>query len=151
MGRVKYRELIVESAEALLLIEKEQTRSYLKDRVRYLRYLKTEVVNSQQEAGNLIGLQVVQSKKLWRLYLEGGLKALLTHHPRGYNGKLSKEEYEKVLSYLDEDKACTQYDIQEFINTTLGKKYTQSGISLLCKRLKIKNKTGRPTNVRKDE
>jgi transposase len=45
----------------------------------------------------------------------------------------------------------TQLQIGEWIESNFGKRFTQAGVSVLFKRLKIKLKTGRPSNVRKDE
>ncbi|WP_374755820.1 helix-turn-helix domain-containing protein [Dyadobacter luteus] len=46
------------------------------------------------------------------------------------------------------DQAQTLADIQAYLAGNLGVKYTIGGVSDLCKRLKIKLKTGRPVNVR---
>lgn len=53
--------------------------------------------------------------------------------------------------YLKTDQANSLADIQEWLQHNVQASYTLGGISLLCKRLNIKLKTGRPTNVRQDK
>lgn len=152
MNRKNYCELIKESAEELEALEKRQQQAQARDRVRFLRNLKTGKATTQAEAGELIGLGLRQSQNLWRLYVKQGLSGLLDQSSnKWYFGKLSSYQYGVLLKYLDRDQAVTQQDIKEFLATEFNVHFTQSGISRLCKRLKIKNKTGRPSNVRKDE
>lgn len=40
---------------------------------------------------------------------------------------------------------------QAYLQDAFGVDYTIAGVSLLFKRLKIKLKTGRPTNIRQDQ
>ncbi|WP_028524402.1 helix-turn-helix domain-containing protein [Runella limosa] len=56
-----------------------------------------------------------------------------------------------LRTYLKTDQANSLADIQEWLENNLQVTYTLGGISLLCKRLKIKLKTGRPSNVRQDK
>lgn len=46
-----YNQLVQESTEELLQQEKAQSKAYLRDRVRFLRFLKTGVAKSQAQAG----------------------------------------------------------------------------------------------------
>ena len=49
--------------------------------------------------------------------------------------------------FLLDDQAQTLADIQTYLKDRLGVSYTIGGLSDLCKRLKIKLKTGRPVHV----
>jgi hypothetical protein len=53
-----------------------------------------------------------------------------------------------LRQFLLDDRAEILADIQAYLQNNLGVSYTIGGISDLCKRLKIKLKTGRPVNVR---
>ncbi|WP_223816231.1 winged helix-turn-helix domain-containing protein [Adhaeribacter rhizoryzae] len=46
---------------------------------------------------------------------------------------------------------ATQGQLQHWLQQEMGVVYSQSGISVLLSRLKVKLKTGRPVNVRKDQ
>jgi transposase len=54
-----------------------------------------------------------------------------------------------MLQRLDQDDIATQG--QTWLEQEMGITYSQSGISVLLARLKVKLKTGRPVNVRKDK
>jgi transposase len=66
-------------------------------------------------------------------------------------GKLSSVQISRVLAMTDGEHIMTQKQIASQIASEMGVSYTQMGIHYMFKRLKIKNKTGRPSNVRKDE
>jgi len=106
---------------------------------------------SQQAAGALINLKLRQSQNLWKSYQTQGLAGLMVSDTLRNWGKLSSTQISQVLQYLDTDLVKTQKELQEFIAAEMGIDYTQPGIHYLCKRLKVKLKTGRPTHVRKDE
>lgn len=148
---LNYSELVQESAEELLQQEKAQSKSYLRDRVRFLRFLKTGIAKSQPQAGKLVGLQSRQSQNLWKLYQQEGLVGFLHPKPGNHWGKLSSTEISQLLQRMDQDDIKTQKEIQTYLQVEMGQDYTQPGIHYLCKRLKVKLKTGRPSNIRKDE
>ncbi|MEM9675956.1 MAG: hypothetical protein AAF992_25420 [Bacteroidota bacterium] len=148
---LNYSELVQESADELLQQEKAQSKSYLRDRVQFLRLLKTGVAKSQAQAGELIGLRSRQSQNLWKLYQQEGLAGVLRPKPGNHWGRLSSTELSYLLQRLDQDDIKTQKEIRAFLQAEMGQEYTQPGIHYLCKRLRVKLKTGRPSNVRKDE
>ena len=86
---MNYALLITQSADQLLTLEKQQPKPKLKDRIRFLRFLKDGTANTQQQAGHLIGLKQRQSHNLWRSYRQGGLDGLLTYNNHGTVGNLS--------------------------------------------------------------
>jgi transposase len=148
---MNYTIAITEDAQHLQALMGKQKQTIHRDRLQYLYLLKTQVVKSQKAAGALIGLKERQSQNLWRLYKQGGLEALLDLSRRTYFGKLSSIELSRLRTYLKTDQADSLGDIQAWLQNELQTSYTLGGISLLCKRLKIKLKTGRPTNVRQDK
>lgn len=145
---MNYPVLITESVDQLKEIEKQQTLALQRDRVRFLKLLKTGQQKNQQQAGQAIGLGQRQAQRLWKTYRTGGLLALLPGKPRRGLGKLSSYHISQLRAFLLADRAQTLADIQTFLETEYAIYYTIGGLSDLCKRLKIKSKTGRPVNVR---
>jgi transposase len=89
-----------------------------------------------------------QSHRLWGSYVKGGIISLLSTYSDRWWGKLSSVQISQLRSFLLSDQAQTLADIQAYLAGNLGVKYSISGLGDLCKRLKIKAKTGRPVNVR---
>ena len=152
-GRKKdYPSLIVESLEELQSLERVQKQSRNRDYVRFLRYLKEGSSTTQVSAGACIGLKARQSQVVWARYLTEGLSGLLSNPFQGTVGKLSYCQITRLQAFLrDATLPLTQHQIADYIKDSFGMEYGQSGISKLFKRLKIKLKTGRPSNVRKDQ
>jgi len=147
-----YPELIKESASKLRELEKTYRQTpHLLDRVRFLRYLKTKAVLTQQAAGDLVGISKSQSQRWWKSYRESDLDTFLTYNKSGYWGKLSSHELSRLQNRLDNDTVRTQKEIAAYLEDEMQVSYTQPGIHFLCKRLKIKAKTPRPRNYKKDE
>lgn len=148
---INYKEAIKESIEELWSMEKKQTNARLRDRIRFIRLLKETTVTTQVEAGAIIGLKRRQSQKLWKLYKQEGLSFLLKTGYKGSWAKLDSVQQSRLLQRLDKDEFFTQQQVIEWVKAEMGITYSQSGLSLLLSRLKVKLKTGRPVNVRKDE
>jgi len=148
---MNYALLITQSADELLALEKHQTKAKLKDRLRFLRFLKEGSAKTQQRAGQLIGLKERQSQNLWRSYHQKGLQGLLAYNNHGTLGHLSFSQISQLRQFVDTDQAATLAQIQTFLLESFGVRYSIGGLSLLCGRLQIKAKTGRPTNLRRDE
>ena len=148
---MNYALLITQSADELLVLEKRQSKAKLKDRLRFLRFLKEGTPKTQQQAGHLIALQERQSQNLWRSYRQKGLEGLLTYNNHGTVGHLSYSQVSQLRQFVDTDRAATLAQIQTFLLDSFGVRYSIGGLSLLCGRLQIKAKTGRPTYVRRDE
>ena len=88
----------------------------------------------------------------WSRYLTQGLPGLLYPPFSGTVGKLSYGQIARLQAFLrDATLPLTQQHIADRMKDSFGVGYGQSGISKLFKCLKIKLKTGRPSNVRKDE
>lgn len=151
MRRINYEETIKESVAELLVLEKEQKQARLRDRVRFVRYLKAGQAKTQPEAGAMIGLQRRQSQQLWQQYANQGLKGLLSLGYKGGWAKLSSTQHARLLQRLDQDDIATQGPLRDWLQQEMDITYSQPGISVLLSRLKVKLKTGRPVNVRKDK
>jgi transposase len=149
--KIAYTSLIQETLPELQKLESTQKKSFYKDRVRFIRYLQEGIAKSQAKAGALIGLQKRQSQNLWKLYLQKGMEGLLQEKKVTHLGKLSSIEYSRLLQRLDQDDIMSQKQVRAYLQDQMGKQYTQAGVHYLFKRLKVKLKTGRPVNVRKDK
>src|SRR4051812_2053161 len=103
MTKIDYRRVIKERAKELLEKGRFQSKAFIRDRIRFLRLLKTGKCSSQLQAGELMGLSPRSSQRLWQQYQQGGLKALLTYPFQGTNARLSKEQTAQLISKLAED------------------------------------------------
>jgi transposase len=146
-----YAKLIKETVEELLEVEQRQKQALLRDRVRFIRLLKAEAARSQRLAGEQIGLKERHSQQLWHTYRNKGIQGLLSYPYQGTFGKLSTTQVSRLRNYLKTDSVDTLKQAQAYLQEAFGIDYTIAGVSLLFKRLKIKLKTGRPTNIRQDQ
>lgn len=145
---MNYDSKIQESIDYLLEQERKSSLALIRDRVRFIRLLKSGEAKTQYAAGQVIGICERQSQRLWRIYQQEGLSGLQKKPAWGYWGKLSSVQITQLRQFLMDDQAETLADIQTYLKNNLGINYTIGGISDLCKRLKIKLKTGRPVNIR---
>ena len=145
---MNYQETITESRDHLFKLERETRDLKARDRVRFLRLLKTGKAATQKEAGALIGLQVRQSQRLWKQYRETGLPAMARNNYTGGTAKLNKEQQAQLVERLKQDDVWKLEQVRAFLQQKCGVAYTVGGVSVLCRRLKIKLKTGRPQNVK---
>jgi transposase len=145
-----YQKAIRESESELQRQERHQSKALLRDRVRFLRLLKSGECGSQGQAGNRIGLKLRASERLWSKYCQGGLQALLTYPYQGTQGKLSEEQKQQLQEELSHDNYQTAQQVCTFVNQQFGIFYTPSGMLYVFKCLRIKKKTGRPEHDHKD-
>ena len=151
MRVIHYKEVIKEAAEELLKIERSQTKAKLRDRVRFIRCLKEGTAFTQEQAGEIVGLKRRKSQLLWKQYINKGLNSLLETHNKGSQPKLTYVQQARLLQRLDSDDICTQGQIIDWLKQEMQVSYSQPGISVLLSSIKVKLKTGRPVNVRRDE
>lgn len=71
----------------LLVRTRESTLALVRDRVRFIRLLKSGEAFTQSTAGQVIGLCERQSQRLWRIYQQEGLAGLQKKPAWGYQGK----------------------------------------------------------------
>lgn len=147
---MNYAEIITESEEELKQVEKKQKLVQMEKRVRFLRYLKSGKAKTQEEAGEKVGWKLRQSQKIFKLYRDGGLDTVLFRPKRWGFGKLSSHQISELQKYLKEFGADSLQDVSKYMEESFGISYTQAGVSALCIRLKIKLKTARPSNAKKD-
>lgn len=138
---------IHEELAQLQTLEKQQTKAQLRDYVRFLRVLKSGDCTTQAQAAQQVNLSLRQAQRLWQAYQTQGLASLLTARKATYFGKLSTTQISHLRRFLLDDQAQTLADIQAYLKGSLGVEYTIGGVFDLCKRLKIKAKTGRPVHA----
>lgn len=152
MRNLNYDESIKETAEELENLLKKQKSSLLRDRLRFLLFLKTGEASSQAQAGQKLNVSIRQSQRNWAMYAKGGLNLLLKEHKNtGQPKKLTDEQEAELQKDLQDDKIQFLHEAVEHIKNKYGKTYTVDGVHYLFKRLKIKKKTGRPTNIKQDK
>lgn len=145
-----YSKAIKEPEKLLRNLERHQRKALLRDRVRFLRLLKSGECTSQAKAGQYIGLKLRASEKLWRKYREEGLQGLLTYPYKGTAGKLTKEQTRQLQEELSKDEVQSLQQARDYIAEQFGVGYTTRGVGYVFERLKIKKKTGRPVHHHKD-
>lgn len=145
---MNYADKITQELTFLQATEKQQIKAKLRDYVRFLRLLKSGESTTQIQAANQVNLSLRQAQRLWKRYQQEGFELLIKDRQSSYIGKLSTSQISRLRQFLLDDQAQTLADIQAYLAGSLGVNYTIGGVSDLCKRLKIKRKTGRPVNVR---
>jgi transposase len=145
-----YQKVIKESEAKLSSIERAQTKAILRDRMRFVRLLKSGECGSLAEAGRQIGLKLGASEKLWRKYREEGLAGLLDYPFKGYGGKLSQEQRHVLEEELHGAQIQSLQQGCQYVEKSFGINYSSSGMHYVFERLKVKKKTARPTHIHKD-
>lgn len=146
-----YRKAIKESEKQLFSLERCQTKALLRDRVRFVRLLKSGVCISQAQAGKAIGLGLRASEKLWHKYREEGLQGLLTYPYQGTKGKLTEEQTRRLERELLNDQIQSLEQACGYVEQQFGVHYTTPGMFYVFRRLGVKKKTGRPVYYNKDD
>ena len=146
-----YRKAIKESEAQLRELERGQSKALLRDRMRFLRLLKSGECTSQAAAGRQVGLKLRASEKLWSKYCTEGLRGLLAYPYKGSKGKLSEEQEQFLQEALRTTQIQSLQQGCQYVAETFEVSYTPSGIRYVFQRLKVKKKTARPSHVHKDE
>ncbi|MDB5260749.1 MAG: hypothetical protein JWQ14_30 [Adhaeribacter sp.] len=146
-----YGTVITEELSFLQEQERHAGKAIVRDRIRFLRVLKSGECKSQRAAGQAIGLQERQSQRLLQFYRQQGYAGLTSPGYLHSFGKLSGSQISQLQAYLRQDLARTLSEVRLYIAAEFGVDYTVSGLCKLFQRLKIKLKTGRPVNIRRDE
>jgi transposase len=144
---MNYSEKIAEDLDWLQDQEKRHPKAFQRDRIRFLRLLKSGQCRSQAATGALLGLSLRQAQRLWLQYCQQGYDQFINSRQKGYWGRLSSTQISQLRQYLLTDQAQTLADIQSFLRQSFGVEYTIGGVSVLCSRLKIKRKKGRSVHV----
>jgi transposase len=151
MPVINYARVIKEPLRQLLEMERQQDKAYVRDQIRFLRLLKSRACFSQKQAGELIGLSHRSSQRLWKRYCQGGCKALLSYPYQGKPCRLSSEQRKELNSYLAQDQVQFLHETKTYVADRFGVTYSIAGLHRLLGRMRVKKKTGRPSNYRKDE
>ncbi len=146
-----YRKAIQESKGRLFSLERRQTKALLRDRMRFLRLLKSGECTTQAQAGQAIGLGLRGAEKLWKKYCREGVDGLLRYPYQGRKEKLSEEQKQQLHEELSKDSIQGLKQACQYVAEQSGVQYSLSAMHYVFKRLKVKKKTGRPVHYRKDE
>lgn len=147
---MNYAEMISETDEELKRVEKKQKLVQFQNRIRFLLVLKSGYARTQAEAGAAVGWKLRQSQRIWCLYSTGGLAEVLRKPQHWGFGKLSSHEIARLQNYTAQFGAESLTEVRAYLKHACGVSYTIGGASALCARLKIKLKTARPSNAKKD-
>jgi|AntDryMetagUQ255_1029468.scaffolds.fasta_scaffold06707_1 transposase len=142
-----YQIAIKETAEDLRKLEKVTKDLKGRDRARFLRLLKSGEAATQEQAGKLLGIKLRQSQRWWRSYQQEGLREFVRNRYQGRGGKLSGAEKRRLEERLTEDDVMSLQQGREYLAKEFGATYTIGGVSYLFAQMKIKLKTGRPSNA----
>lgn len=148
---LSYSELIGESEEELLACERKQTKGIPRLRVRFIRLLKSGECRTQAQGGARLGLGLRQSQRLWQLYRQGGMKALLQYPYLGHKPRLNPEQEQALNQELQKDQVQSLQQACDLVEQQHGTRFSVSGMHYLFQRLRIKKKTGRPQHVHRDQ
>lgn len=148
---MNYQVVIKETAEELSKLEKVTKDLKGRDRVRFLRLLKIGEASSQNQAGTMIGIKMRQSQRLWRRYQSLGLEGLIKNQYQGRLSKLSASDKLQLAERLKKDDVMSLQQAQDYLADEFGVSYTIGGVSYIFKQMKVKLKTGRPSNINQKE
>ncbi len=98
-----YPSLIKESESTLLKLEQSIEKAKWRDHVRFLRYLKSGQARTTKQAGELVGLGLRQSQRLWSRYKKEGIKDFGKTPLKGKPSLLSEGELFELQERLQED------------------------------------------------
>ena len=142
-----YRNLIRESEEDLLKLEKKHRFTHLSHRVRMLHLLKSGTSESIRQAADVLGYSWRQCQRWISTYRKEGLGALLidrTHERGNHKERMTPEAWASLEEAMRRGEIDTYERAREFLAERHGVRYKdQSSIFRLFERHKVKAKTGR--------
>lgn len=151
MNQINYAEQIKESASALYGLERKASAAIVRDRLRFLRLLKSGAAASPPQAGEAVNFKRAWSYQLWSRYLTKGLPALGDYPFKGTKPRLDAEKAAQFKASLVSDDITKLEDAVNRLENEYGITYTIGGMCYVMKRLGIKKKTGRPSHIYKQE
>lgn len=151
MPSIKYADQIKESASELYALERKANAAIVRDRLRFLRLLKTGAATTPPQAGEAVNFKRAWSFELWKRYLTKGLGALSDYPFKGTKPRLDAEKQEQFKVSLATDDITKLADAVRLLKDQYDINYTIGGMCYVMKRLGIKKKTGRPSHIHKDE
>ena len=152
MGRkLNYSEQIKEDVEELSTLLRAQIKSVDRDRIRFLLLLKQGKYTTQKGAAEAVNIGLRQAQINWKTYRQEGISALVGNKPIGAPTKLSQEQLDQMEERLKADDIQFLHEAVDYVQQEFETSYTLSGMHYVFKRLKIKKKTGRPSNINQVE
>lgn len=147
MRVIDYEKEIKQTQAELLSLEKKQSNAKLLLRVQLLRLLKSREFAQIKQVARLLGISSKHGYDLWKKYKTMGLEGYLQLNYRANRAKLGIRQKAELIERAKEG-FDSQTEAREFIEREFLVSYTQQGVSLLFKRLKIKAKVVRPFNIK---
>lgn len=111
--------------------------------------MKSGAAETQAAAREQVGWELRYSQKMRWLYRASGIKKLLDKPRRYALAKLSSQQICELQNYLRDFGAETQDEVGSHIKQAFGVSYTRGGLSIFCRRLRIRLKTARPSNEKR--
>jgi hypothetical protein len=111
-SQINYAEKISESAEALFVLERKAgAAAIVRDRMRFLRLLKSGVALIPPAAGAVVSYRKAWSYQLWNRYVAKGVSALSDYPFKGTKPRLDNEEQQQQFTTsLAKDNIATLAD-----------------------------------------
>jgi len=142
----EYKELIKETPEELHTLERLEKSGKLRDRLKFLRLLKEGLAEGVLHAARLTGFSKSTAYRFLNIYEVGGLDALIVLHYKGRIPTIGVEGEAKFLEASNQRSFASLKEVQAWLHQEFGVLYTIGGTWDMCKRLKVKLKTQRPSN-----
>jgi transposase len=148
---INYRERIAEDERELAALEKRQRGRAPADRVKLLRLLKSGRERSLRRAAAVLGYSERHVQRWWKRYAADGLAGLLAAAPRGgRRERITAEAWAGLEAEMRAGRVARLRDAQAYLREHWGTAYSLDAVSRLCKRRKVKLKTGRRRHRRAD-
>jgi transposase len=150
MRTVNYKELIKEDIKELASMERKEVRGRIRDRIRLLRLLRSDQCSTLKGACKILGFTYQTGKNMWNIYKTQGISGITQW---GYSGRKARVSYDELMGALDweTDGPMNLRQAGVMIRQRFGVNYSSSGVRYLFNTYKIKLKTGRPRNYKKEE
>lgn len=140
---------ISESAEELLSIERKESNGKIRPRLQLLRILKEKRVDTMDEGCQWVGISISSGARTIKKYRTGGLEEVSRLYYKGKPVSIGQEGEDKLLKETAKGEMSQLSEVQSWILSEFGKEYSLSGVWVMCRRLKIKLKTGRQSHQKK--
>jgi transposase len=138
--RTNYSELIRESEEELLVLERRLRQQPVEIRIRMLRLLKSSQATDLQACATLLGYSVRQISRWWNHYRRAGFDALLVVPARpGRRSQVSEEALRGLRDELRTQRITQLEDVRRYLEQCWGIQYRSvNGVWWLLRRNNLK-------------
>ena len=150
MKALDYTKRIKQSVAQLQQLRSKENKDLTRRRLLFLELLKSGTCCTQGDAGARIGIKQRASEELWGKYCHEGIEAIVAYPYKGRPPKLSQEAKADLQVELEQSRVSTLKQACNFVQERHDIHLSQVAMHYYFKQQKIKKKTGRPTNVRKD-